>query len=169
MPLYRSIFRSVKIDVVKTLQPKAGPVEKEKPKMTFDVDGAMRHELILNLKHFIVPSVWLTGLFFAAVVAGFALAITYGFLALGKVLNLGGERLGGAEIAFLSAALVVFVAAWVVFTVFLVIKRAKKDLIERERGAGNWKLIDEAKWDRFVTMLRLARERAEKQKKGGAA
>ncbi|HOS40941.1 MAG TPA: hypothetical protein PLG31_14495 [Spirochaetota bacterium] len=169
MPLYTARFRSVKIDIVQSLQTAKGPSASEKPEMKFDVDGAMRHELVMRAKDFVDPGAWLMGLFFSALGAGFALVVIYGILYLAGAVNLTGAAWGGAEIAYLSSALVLFVSCWAGSSVFLAIRRARTALIERDRGEGNWKLVDEEKWERYTTMLRLAAERVEREREAAKA
>ena len=44
------------------------------------------------------------------------------------------------------------------------VRRLKWDLVIKERGAGNWKIIEEADWENITRMIRLTEERKKREK-----
>ncbi len=43
-------------------------------------------------------------------------------------------------------------------------RRLKWDLVIKERGAGNWKIIEDTDWENFTRMIRLAEERRQRER-----
>ncbi|MCP4132926.1 MAG: hypothetical protein GY754_18320 [bacterium] len=122
---------------------------------TYKIDEAQTHELSLGLTDFLAPRAWAGPFFMTLMIAGFVLALVYGLMAAGGKINLGRETWGTAEKAFIIAAGVVYLLIWMALTVRRHIKRAKEELVIKERGKALWTLIDEKKWDSFVKLTQL--------------
>jgi len=44
------------------------------------------------------------------------------------------------------------------------LRRLKWNLVIEERGAGNWKIIEDTGWENFTRMIRLAEERRQRER-----
>jgi hypothetical protein len=160
MSLYSSRFKSVPV-ILEYPDRSVDPEGKAKPKTSLAMDDSRDHVLELEARDFLFTREWIGRFFFTLVTAGFGLAVLYGALTLASAVNLGRSPFTAAEWAFVAAAAVIFCAAWDFFTFRAVIGKAKAALVEKERGQGNWKLMDEAEYLKMARVLRAVKERAD--------
>ena len=137
--------------------------ERQKGKITYDLAGAREHVLEAGPAHFLFSRSWIQSFIIALLAVALLFAVAYGFMVIGLKVDFGtpGGALAGK--AVLLALLAAFIAILLAVGMPAAVRRIKLDRVVRERGAGSWKIVDSAEWDRFETMLRLAREREEKK------
>jgi heme/copper-type cytochrome/quinol oxidase subunit 2 len=58
---------------------------------------------------------------------------------------------------FIVSGILLFLILLIFFTVKFSIQNKKRDRVEKLRGKGNWKIVDEAKWDNFYRLLMIAK------------
>ena len=165
MALYKAKFKSVEIIITKESTPPKSRIQGEILVTTYGIDKARDHELVLGIKDFIATSAWIGSFFFTFMIVGFAMALIYGGLVVGGMVNLKRESFTAAENSFIILSCAVYLLVWTGFTARSVIRKSKKSLVEKDRGKGNWKLLDEKKWPVFVRILELQKKRKEAKPK----
>ena len=146
-------FRSIKVRKIEV------PVENSARtliKMKFDPETVQKHDLELGIREIISDRSWIINFFFAAMIVSAAHALVYGLMVVGFKADFSG---GVCRYAFICSAAVTFLCLWSAFSFSGAVKNRKKEFVAKSRGDGNWKIIDEKKWDRFNRILTAARER----------
>ncbi|TAL32710.1 MAG: hypothetical protein EPN93_15500 [Spirochaetes bacterium] len=165
MKLYSSEFTSVRITIERE-ERAVRPGGALKPKTGLDLDNSMQHRIELGWKDFLGARECIGRFFFTLATAGFGLVLLLGALSIGQIVSLSRSPFMAPEWMFIGGGLVVFFSTWVVQTVRAVIQHAKINLVTRERGNGNWKLLGMEEFAKTKSVLAAVRERelAEREK-----
>ncbi len=158
MSLYSKDFVSVEIVPVKS-ENKFDPDGPPLIKTTYDIDNAKEHALSLGISDFLFTLHWVPSLFLSIMTAGFFLAVIYGLLRIVSVIDLLKHSTGSGEQIFIAVSCIAIFITWIVTTALVVIRSGKKRLVVKDRGQGNWKLIDKKKWHSFVKLYRIREEK----------
>ncbi|MCU0848662.1 MAG: hypothetical protein MUD12_12320 [Spirochaetes bacterium] len=146
-------FRSIRVRKIEV------PVENSARtliKMKFDPDTVQKHDLELGIREIISERAWVINFFFAAMIISALHALVYGLMVVGFKADFSG---GACRHAFIGSAVVTFLGLWSAFSIAGAVKNRKKEFVAKIRGDGNWKIIDEKKWDRFYRILTAPRDR----------
>ncbi|HPI13044.1 MAG TPA: hypothetical protein PK875_02505 [Spirochaetota bacterium] len=127
--------------------------------LTFDLESARNHVLIINMGHLLANRSWISSVSIALMVAIPLAVLAYGGLAIGS-----GIDMAKAVPWVVVSGVAVFLALLATIGIPASVRRLKWELVIKERGAGNWKLIEEADWEKFTRMIRLAEERKKRER-----
>lgn len=127
--------------------------------LTFDLESARNHVLIINMGDLLANRSWISSFSIALMVVIPLAALAYGGLAIGT-----GADTAKAVPWIVLSSIGVFLVLLAAIGIPASVRRLKWELVIKERGAGNWKLIEEADWEKFARMVRLAKERKKREK-----
>lgn len=130
----------------------------------FDMENVQKHDLELGLLDIMTDRTWKMGLFLSFMVVSAVFALIYGLLRAGLGMDISSSGGLCGRTLFFLLALFSLVSVWIVFSFRFAITNKKKEAVEKARGKGSWKIIDEADWERFHRMWKLARENEEKER-----
>ena len=135
-------------------------------KISYDMNSVRDHVMEFRIADFLLRRSWLWNLFFAIMAVALVFALIYGVLVIGMKADMGFTG-GGAGRLFLIFFLLSCVILWLAMGIPAAIRSLKFEFVVKERGKGNWKILDEGEWDRFCRMRKMEQERQvkEEQKK----
>jgi len=70
---------------------------------------------------------------------------------------------GGAGRLFILFFVLSCASLWLAMGIPAAIRSLKFEFVVKERGKGNWKILDGGEWDRFCRMLKMEQDRQEKE------
>lgn len=122
-----------------------------------------QHELNLSAADIIADLSWLLNFFLSFMSVGGIAAVIFGLAYMGY--GRGAEPASWdhfSKIFFLSVILI-FIAVWTLLSVRGAVENKKRAFVDKERGKGNWRIVDEDKWDEFYRLLQIAKKSREKE------
>ncbi len=128
----------------------------------YDMESVHSHAIELGPARIFGCRTWIPALLIALMAVILPFILIYGTLVLFMKVDMG--LAGTAGRSFAISMVLFFIVIWLALGVPAAVKKLKLDFVIGERGKGNWRIVDEDKWERFELMLRLARERREKEK-----
>lgn len=138
-------FRSV------LMSPVIGPEGEPTGALSFDPASVQEHCLVVGPAALILDRGWAMAFVISLLVVVPLFAILYGFMLLGLKLDPGANALAGR--LFILSALLFFLVLWTVLGRGHAVRNCKWRHVVEIRGAGAWKLVDEAKWRRFEALM----------------
>lgn len=156
MKTYR--FRSILTENVERVIP--GTVF-SRMELEFREETSAIHTLELSMKEILTDRAWRTGLFISLMVCCGVFGIIYGLMLIIMKEALAGASGPVIRTAYFSAAGIICLVLWFAVTVKNGTTNKKRDLVEQERGKGNWRIVDEKDWDRFVKMIEASKKKRE--------
>lgn len=154
-------FRSVRIENVE--KPVLG-TGYSRMVMEFDMENVQKHELELGLLDIMTDRTWKVSLFLSFMVVLAVFTLIYGLLRVGFSLDFSYPGGLWRRNLFFLLALVSLLIVWIAFSLRFGIANRKKEAVEKDRGKGSWKIIDEAEWEHFHRLWKLARDHEEKER-----
>ena len=151
-------FRSILTESVERVIP--GTVF-SRMELEFKEETSAQHKIELSLKDILTDRAWRTGLFISLMVCLGVFGIIYGLMLIVMKKALAGESGAMIKLIYISSAAAVCFILWFVITYRTGITNKKRDAVEKERGKANWRIVDEAEWDRFVRMINAAKKKRE--------
>lgn len=153
-------FRSILVNNVEKVVP--GTVF---TKMVIEMDESTiaEHELNLSLGDILTDWSWFMNFFLAFMSAGGISAILFGLLYMGYGKGAPAESWSYVSKIFLACAIILFLALWIFLSVRGAIGNRKREFVEKERGKGNWRIVDETKWEEFYRLLQISKKSREKE------
>jgi len=154
-------FRSIMVNQVEKVIP-----DTVFSKMVLEMDDSSieQHSLELTVKDIMRDTAWITNFFLSMMivfpVSGLLFLMAY--FAFGKTADQ--SALNIMKITFTAAAFVAFILLWIFFSVKVSVENKKRQHVEQKRGKGNWRLVDEAGWDKFYRLLMVAKNQRESEK-----
>jgi hypothetical protein len=131
----------------------------------YDMESVHSHVMELGPVQFFGCRTWVSSLLIALMAIIILFSLIYGMLVIFFKADMG--LAGSAGRSFAISMVLSFIVLWLALGTPAAIKKLKLDFVIGERGKGNWRIVDEDKWEHFALMLRLARERQEKEKNAG--
>jgi len=61
------------------------------------------------------------------------------------------------------ASTIIFIFTWVLLSVKGAIANKKRLTVINQRGNGNWRIVDEADWEKFQKLMDIAKKSREKE------
>ncbi len=148
-------FRSIKINEVEKIMPHL-----EDPVIVREMDenSIEKHRLEITFIDIIKNSPWVMFLFLSimitAVYSGLLYVAFYFFLK-----NSSADPLSlGSKSFLIISSIFIFVVLWGFFSIKGGIAETKRAFVILERGEGNWKLINEKKFDNFYRLLLISKK-----------
>ena len=152
------IFRSILTEHVERVIPNTVFSRME---LEFKESTSAQHKLELSLKDIITDRAWRSGLFISILVCLGVFGLTYGLMLIIIKKALAGDSGTTIRAIYLSASITACLVLWFILTLKIGLSNRKRDVVEKERGKGNWRIIDEKDWDKFIRLLNAAKKRRE--------
>lgn len=152
------IFRSILTEHVERVIPNTVFSRME---LDFKESTSAQHKLELSLKDILTDRAWRSGLFISILVCLGVFGLIYGLMLIVLKETLAGDSGTTVRAVYLSASITVCIIIWLVLTLKIGLSNKKRDAVEKERGKGNWRIIDEKDWDKFIRLLNAAKKRRE--------
>jgi hypothetical protein len=130
-------------------------------KISYDMENVRDHAMEFTFADFILCRSWITNFFIALMAVIIVFALAYGALVLGMKVDMGPG--GTARGIFMLIMALSFIALWAMLGIPAAFRNLKWDFTVRERGKGNWKIIDDAGWEKFLKMRKLEKDRQKKE------
>jgi len=153
-------FRSILVENVEKVVP--GTVF---TKMIIEMDESTvaEHELELSASDIATDRAWFVYLFLSLMIAGAVYALIFGLAYVGFGRGGSPETWSLFTGIFSFISIMVFLVLWIYLSVKGAIKNQKRNLVETERGKGNWRIVDESEWEEFYRLLQIAKKSREKE------
>lgn len=134
-------------------------------KMIIEMDETtvMDHELNLSTMDILKDSAWIINFFLTFLSIG---GIAIIFLGLGY-LTLGKENSPELWKTFTNlliiASAIIFLLTWIALSVKGAIANKKRLAVVNQRGKANWRIVDEAEWEKFKRLMDISKKSREKE------
>jgi len=158
---YTYKFRSIMVNHVEKVIP--GTIF-SKMVMEMDDSAVEEHTLILTYKEIINDTAWITNFVLSLMLVAAATGVIFTgvYVAFGRSV----EQQSWNIIKFLiiTSGILIFIILWIFLSVKVSIENKKRKHVEHERGKGNWRIVDESKWENFHRLLMISKNRRESEK-----
>jgi hypothetical protein len=147
-------FRSIMINHVEKVIPGAASTRMV---MEMDDSSIEQHEIELTTGEIFKDSSWIIGFMLSLMISSAIFFLSFGgvYLMYAKTMEPAAWNL--TKTIFIAAGILLFLILLIFFTVKFSIQNKKRSYVEKLRGKGNWKIVDEAKWDKFYRLLMIAK------------
>jgi hypothetical protein len=136
------------------------PGPRRKPDtLTFDVENARDHVLSISPANFILNRSWMSSFLISLMAIIPLAALIYGIITMGLSIDV-----SRALPWFILSCVTAFLMLLALVGTPASLRRLKWNLVIEERGAGNWKIIEDTDWENFTRMIRLAEERRQRER-----
>lgn len=134
-------------------------------KMIIEMDESTiaEHELNLSPADIIADWSWLMNFFLAFMSVGGIGAVIFGLAYMGYGRDADPASWNSFSRIFFISITLLFLIVWISLSVRGAIANKKRAFVDRERGKGNWRIVDENKWDEFYRLLQIAKKSREKE------
>ena len=148
------IFRSLKINSIEK-----NITGTSNTYIEFEMDDTTieQHTIELTLLDIFKDSAWIIGFALSLMISAAVFFLSFGgvYLMYGKTIEQSTWDL--TKIIFIASGILLFLILLIFFTVKFSIQNKKKGHVEKLRGKGNWKIVDEEKWDNFYRLLMISK------------
>ena len=133
--------------------------------LEMDDNSIEQHTLELTLLDIFKDSSWIIGFMLSLMLSSAIFFFSFGgvYLMYGRTMEQSAWDL--TKTIFIVSGILLFLILLIFFTIKFSIQNKKKNHVEKLRGKGNWKIVDEANWDKFYRLLMIAKNSREKNKK----
>jgi hypothetical protein len=131
-------------------------------KKSYDMESVRDHEMEFRIADFLLCRSWIWNLFISIMAVALVFALLYGVLVIGMKVDMSFSS-GGAGRLFIIFFVASCFLLWLAMGIPAAIKSLKFKFVVKERGRGNWKILDEGQWDRFCRMRKMEQDRQEKE------
>jgi len=152
------IFRSILTEHVERVIPNTVFSRME---LDFKESTSAQHKIELSLKDILTDRAWRSGLFISILLCLGVFGLTYGLMLIVMKKTLAGDSGSMITTLYVSASITVCLILWLILTLKIDLSNKKRDVVEKERGKGNWRIVDEKDWDKFIRLLNAAKKRRE--------
>jgi hypothetical protein len=134
-------------------------------KMIIEMDESTikQHELKLSAGAIIADWSWLLNFFLAFMSVGGISAVIFGLAYMGYGRGAEPASWDRFSSVFVIIVILIFMAVWTFLSARGAVANKKRAYVEAERGKGNWRIVDENKWDEFYRLLQIAKKSREKE------
>ena len=152
-------FRSILMKNVEKVIPGAAYT---KMVLETDENSIEQHVLELTPAEILKNSSWIIGFMLSLMISSAVFFLSFGavYLMYAKTMEPAAWNL--TKTIFIGAGILLFLMLLIFFTVKFSIQNKKRSYVEKLRGKGNWKIVDEAKWDDFYRLLMIAKNSRDK-------
>ncbi|HPS58001.1 MAG TPA: hypothetical protein PK514_07835, partial [Spirochaetota bacterium] len=144
------IFRSILTEHVERVIPNTVFSRME---LDFKESTSAQHKIELSLKDILTDRAWRSGLFISILLCLGVFGLTYGLMLIVMKKTLAGDSGSMITTLYVSASITVCLILWLILTLKIGLSNKKRDVVEKERGKGNWRIVDEKDWDKFIRLL----------------
>ncbi|MBN2080241.1 MAG: hypothetical protein JW838_14825 [Spirochaetes bacterium] len=125
--------------------------------LSYDPESARRHVMEIGPGMVFSCRSWVSSALLSLLVAAPISVLAAGILVIGLKMDLNPIASVAGRVFIASMALS-YALILLAIGVPAAVRRLKYDLVEKERGPGNWKIVADDRWERFERMLRLKGE-----------
>lgn len=154
-------FRSIMVNHVEKVIP--GTVFS---KMVLEMDDSAveKHTMELTLKEILKDPAWITqfilSFMIVTAVSGVLLAGVY--VGFGRTMERSPWLI--TVITFIVLDIIIVIFLWIYLAFKVSVENKKRELVVKQRDAGNWRLVDESQWENFHRLLMIAKNKRESEK-----
>jgi cytochrome b subunit of formate dehydrogenase len=132
--------------------------------MEMDDTAVEKHTLELTLKDILKDPAWITQfvLSFMIVTAASGVLLAGVYVGFGRTMEQSSWLI--TVIIFAVLDLIIVIVLWIYLAFKVSVENKKRELVIQKRDAGNWRLVDEADWEKFYRLLMIAKNRRESEK-----
>lgn len=148
-------FRSIMVNNVEKIIPGTSRTTME---LDMDEKSIEQHTLELSMKDIIHDRSWKINLLLSVMVAGGISGMIFGivYLTAGKSME---QSSWSCFISiYTSVTACILILLWIFLSVRNSVSNKKREYVEKTRGKGNWRIVDEAAWDNFYRLLMIAKK-----------
>jgi len=148
-------FRSIMVNNVEKIIPGTSRTTME---LDMDEKSIEQHTLELSMKDIIHDRSWKINLLLSVMVAGGISGMIFGivYLTAGKSME---QSSWSCFISiYTSVTACILILLWIFLSVRNSVSNKKREYVEKLRGKGNWRIVDEAAWDNFYRLLMIAKK-----------
>lgn len=151
-------FRSILTENVERVIP--GTVF-SRMELQFREETSAKHTIELSTRDILTDRAWRTGLFISLMVCFGVFGIIYGLMLVVMKKTLAGDSGAMIRAIYFAAAFITCAVLWFIITLKTGLRNKKRDTVEKERGKGNWRIVDEEEWEKFIRLLNAAKKKRE--------
>jgi hypothetical protein len=149
-------FRSIKIIEVEKIHPHSGDTVTV---LEMDENSIEKHKVEISFFDLIRNGTWLINFFLSIMITAVHGGIVFAAFSI-FVKNSNSDSLSLQHIAIIIiSSAVLFLGLWVFFSIRGGIAKIKREFVIAERGDGNWKIINENKYDNFYRLLLISKKK----------
>ena len=154
-------FRSIMVNHVEKVIP--GTVFS---KMVLEMDdiAVEEHTMVLTAKDILCDTAWITNFFLSLMIVAAVSAVLFAgtYVGFGRTMEQSAWNI--VKLVFIITDVIIFTALWIILASKSAIENKKRKFVEQKRGSGNWRIVDESKWNDFNRLLIIAKNQRESEK-----
>jgi hypothetical protein len=131
--------------------------------LEMDESTIAEHELKLTAGDIIADWSWLLNFFLAFMSVGGIAAVVFGLAYMGYGRGAEPASWDTFSSVFFITVILIFSVVWIFLSVRGATENKKRAFVDKQRGKGNWRIVDEDKWDEFYRLLQIAKKSREKE------
>ena len=151
-------FRSIMVNNVEKVVPGTVFTRME---LEMDENSVAQHTIELSFNEIIKDSAWILYFFLSFMSVAFIGGLIYGLLYIGLERMMEPASWNKLEVVFLIITVLIFLVLWIFLSFRGSVEHLKREFVEKERGNGNWRIVDEDKWETFHKLLMISKRKKE--------
>jgi hypothetical protein len=155
MKKFTYTFRSILVRNVEKLVPGAAYT---KMVLEMDDNSIEQHTIELTSSQIFKTSSWIIGFMLSLMISSAVFLLSFGGVYLLYAQTMEQSAWAMTKTIFIASGILLFLILMIFFTARFSVQNKKREYVEKLRGKGNWKLVDEAKWDDFYRLLMIAKK-----------
>lgn len=126
--------------------------------LEFDENSGKPHEMSLGLGEIFVFRTCFINFFLAFLIIFAVAGLPFGLIQIAYLGGMNPAEASAFRVKYFSVSALILIITWIFFWFRNSLVIRKRELVEKERGNGNWKIIEEKKWDKFSRMLAISKK-----------
>lgn len=151
-------FRSIMVNNVEKIVP---GTRYKTMVIEMDEDSIEQHAIDLTVNDIIHDKSWIINFMLASMVVGGISAMIFGIVYLNFGKTTEQSRWINFILSYTTVSAFFLILLWIFLSVKNSIANKKKDYVYKTRGKGNWRIVDESKWDNFYRLLMISKKRSD--------
>ena len=148
-------FRSIMVNNVEKNVPGTGRLTIE---LDMDEKSIEQHTLELTVNDIIHDRSWKINFLLSVMVAGGISGMIFGIVYVSYGRTMGQQEWSSFIRIYLSISACLILLLWIFLSVKNSFSNKKREYIEKTRGKGNWRIVDESEWDNFYRLLMISKK-----------
>ena len=148
-------FRSIMVNNVEKNVPGTGRLTIE---LDMDENSVEQHTLELSVKDIIHDRSWKINFLLSLMIAGGISGMIFGIVYITSGRTMGHQEWASFIEIYTSISVSIMILLWIFLSVKNSISNKKREFIEKTRGKGNWRIVDESEWDKFYRLLMISKK-----------
>lgn len=156
MKTFTYSFRSILVSNVEKNVPGTGRLTLE---LEMDEKTIEQHTLELSLNDIIHDRSWTINFFLSLMITGGISGMIFGIVYVTSGRTIGESDWSVFIRLFISTAACILILLWIFLSVRNSISNKKREYVEKTRGKGNWRIVDDSEWDNFYRLLTISKKK----------